>query len=244
MAITMNEQLLLKNIRNVMVRLEETIIFSLLERGQFRQNLVVYRVGAFGGTIRDDSLVGFMLHETERMHALLRRYTSPDENPFYDDLPDPILEALNFRENPLKPNDVNINDRIFHHYISAIVPDLCQAGDDGQYGSTALCDIACLQALSKRIHYGKFVAESKYLAAKTLYDELISAGDRGGLLEAITDDQVEDALLARIQTKASSFSSMLLDDKLAQAFPQTAVRIYADFVVPFTKDVEVEYLLA
>ena len=32
-------------------------------------------------------------------------------------------------------------------------------GDDGNYGSSAVCDTECLQALSKRIHYGKFIAE-------------------------------------------------------------------------------------
>jgi hypothetical protein len=33
------------------------------------------------------------------------------------------------------------------------------AGDDGNYGSSAVCDTECLQALSKRIHFGKFIAE-------------------------------------------------------------------------------------
>lgn len=35
-------------------------------------------------------------------------------------------------------------------------------GDDGNYGSAATIDVLCLQALSKRIHYGKFVAEAKF----------------------------------------------------------------------------------
>jgi hypothetical protein len=35
-------------------------------------------------------------------------------------------------------------------------------GDDGNYGSAATLDVLCLQALSKRIHYGKFVAEAKF----------------------------------------------------------------------------------
>lgn len=36
------------------------------------------------------------------------------------------------------------------------------SGDDGNYGSAAVCDIAVLQALSKRIHFGKFIAEAKF----------------------------------------------------------------------------------
>ena len=36
------------------------------------------------------------------------------------------------------------------------------AGDDGNYGSAATLDVLVLQALSTRIHYGKFVAEAKF----------------------------------------------------------------------------------
>ena len=49
-------------------------------------------------------------------------------------------------------------------YINNLVPALCQSGDDNNYGSTGLTDVNCLQTISKRIHYGKFVAESKFQA--------------------------------------------------------------------------------
>ena len=39
---------------------------------------------------------------------------------------------------------------------------ICGPGDDSQHGSAVLADVSVLQALSKRVHYGKFVAESKY----------------------------------------------------------------------------------
>lgn len=35
-------------------------------------------------------------------------------------------------------------------------------GDDNNYGSASMLDVAVLQALSKRIHYGMFVAEAKF----------------------------------------------------------------------------------
>jgi len=238
----MNEQLLLKNIRNVLIRLEETIIFSLIERSQFKRNCIVYQRGGFGSAVGDDSLVGYMLHETERVHARLRRYTSPDEHPFYDDLPPPVLKQLNYRENPLQANTVNVNAGIRAHYESVMVPDLCSEGDDGQYGSAAVCDVACLQALSKRIHYGKFVAESKYQESPDTYDKLISCGDTEALLATITDAGVEARLLERVAAKAFSCSSMLLDEGLSRAFPDTAVTVYRDFIIPLTKQVELDYL--
>lgn len=47
------------------------------------------------------------------------------------------------------------------------------------------------QALSKRIHYGKFVAESKFLSQTEKYTRLIRAHDSEGLMAAITDAVVE-----------------------------------------------------
>lgn len=56
----------------------------------------------------------------------------------------PFFETYNFR------------------YISEIVPLICDPGDDEQHGSSAVCDVHVLQALSRRVHLGKFVAESKF----------------------------------------------------------------------------------
>ena len=47
------------------------------------------------------------------------------------------------------------------------------------------------QALSKRIHYGKFVAEAKFLAAEDRYRALIEARDAEGIMDALTDRAVE-----------------------------------------------------
>lgn len=68
----------LESVRNTLIRQEETIIFALIERGQFRQNLPIYRCsqmfrlnkpgedGIFG---RDASFVEYVLCETEKLHA-------------------------------------------------------------------------------------------------------------------------------------------------------------------------------
>jgi chorismate mutase len=62
----------------------------------------------------------------------------------------------------LAPNTVDVNAHILSRYISEIVPAVCKPGDDEQHGSSVLCDITALQAISKRIHLGKFVAETKF----------------------------------------------------------------------------------
>ena len=44
---------------------------------------------------------------------------------------------------------------------------ICEPGDDEQHGSSVVCDVNALQALSRRVHLGKFVAESKFQARHT-----------------------------------------------------------------------------
>lgn len=241
----MNKQLLLENIRNVLVRLEDTILFALIERAQFLQNRRIYDADALAETITHDSIVGYLLHETEKIHARMRRYTSPDEHPFYSALPEPVLPALRYDENPLKPNAVNLNDRIRTAYETEIVPYVCKPGDDRQYGSSAVCDVACLQALSKRIHYGKFVAESKYQANEALFKRSIEAADEDTLRTLITNTAVEDRVLKRVEWKAQIYGQNTNGHPAVDKInPARVVDIYRQWIIPLTKDVEIAYLLA
>ncbi len=241
----MNEKLKLSSIRDVLIRLEETIIFALIERVQFAHNAVVYEPRAMGNAVGDDNLVGYLLHETERIHARMRRYTSPDEVPFYDDLPEPVLPDLRYDENPLRPNVVNVNAQIRKVYEQEIIPFICIPGDDCQYGSTSVCDVNALQALSKRIHYGKFVAESKYLANPEFYDALTSRRDITAIAEAITDREVEARVLERVASKARTYGQELSGGPEALKInPDHVADVYRRWIIPMTKDVEVEYLMA
>jgi chorismate mutase len=189
------------------------------------------------------SLVGYLLHETEKTHAGLRRYTSPDEHPFFGDLPAPLLPPLDDANNPLVPNAVNINDRIRAVYETEIVPFICADGDDGQYGSTAVNDVACLQAISKRVHYGKFVAESKYREDPSAYDPLIRARDGVTLAARITDPAVEEAVLGRVRHKARTYGSEVAAAGTAVIDPGAFAEIYRRWIIPMNKDVQVRYLL-
>ena len=239
----MSNQLSLSNIRNVLTRLEETIIFGLIERAQFRQNRVIYERDGVGKELAGESLVGFLLHECECSHAKVRRYTSPDEHPFYDDLPEPILPAAVY-DNPLHPNAINVNGRIRTVYEEEIVPFVCEAGEDGQWGSSAVNDVMNLQSISKRIHYGKFVAESKFQSNSTALEAVIRAGDREALISAITDEDVESKVLERVLRKASTYGRELeAEDDSYRVRPEVVRDIYARWIIPMNKEVQVEYLL-
>jgi chorismate mutase len=101
-------------------------------------------------------------------------HSSPDEYPFTPDLPGPVLPPLTF-PNILHPNKINVNPSILIFYTRSIIPRITRhatlslaamkrangiAGaeefeDDGNYGSAAIVDVEVLQAISKRVHYGK-----------------------------------------------------------------------------------------
>ncbi len=155
-----------------------------------------------------------MLREQERLHSLVRRYQSPDEHPFFPDvLETPILKPLRYPE-ILHPNSVNMNAKLMTAYIQQIVPAACASGgrhdrgeDRANYGSTGVCDVACLQALSRRVHFGKFVAEAKFRQDRPRFEQMIRANDRNGIAVAITDEKVEKKVLERLRLKAKTYGT-------------------------------------
>ena len=234
-------------------RLEDTIIFHLIERVQFPLNKTIYVPG--GVQIPDNklSLFDWMLREQERLQSLVRRYQSPDEYPFFPDaLQEPILKPLNYPK-ILHENDVNVNDKLKQSYIEHILPAACRQSDRGDrgesqenYGSAATCDVLLIQSLSRRIHFGKFVAEAKFVKDPERFVKLIKAGDTKGIDEAITDAKVEQKVLERLKLKAETYGTDP-DSSIASASAKVnadAVKaMYKDWVIPLTKEVEVDYLM-
>jgi chorismate mutase len=172
----------LDSVRGELIRLEETIIFALIERSQFAVNPEIYATDeksllkqTANENNHSESFLDFFLEKTEQLHASLGRYTSPDEHPFLiDGLTVPLIQAQNYPAS-LRPNNININERIKTIYEQKILPRIClKKGSDGQYGSSATMDINVLQAISKRIHFGKFVAEAKFLREKEKFSNLVS----------------------------------------------------------------------
>lgn len=213
----------LDSIRQSLIRQEDTIIFALIERAQFAHNEAVYRaddripVPAFSPDGRRYSLLEYILREQEQLHGRVRRYTSPDEHAFYpEDLPAMVLPPLGYEQvcilcgwclhstclnivhQVLAPgaSSININNRIMELYLHHILPNITQPGDDSNYGSSVTHDVWALQALSKRIHFGKFVAEAKFLAERDEYSQLIRAGDAAGIMQRITDAAQEQKVCA------------------------------------------------
>ncbi|XP_004489435.1 chorismate mutase 1, chloroplastic [Cicer arietinum] len=247
-----SDNLTLDHIRHSLIRQEDSIIFSLLERAQYCYNEDTYDPDAFSMDGFHGSLVEYMVRETEKLHAKVGRYKSPDEHPFFPaGLPEPLLPPLQYPQ-VLHPvaESININDKVWSVYFRVLIPQLVKEGDDGNLGSSSVCDVMCLQALSKRIHYGKFVAEAKFQAAPDSYKAAIIAQDKDKLMELLTYPEVEEAIKRRVEMKAKTYGQEVIINMKEQRAepvykinPRLVADLYSDWIMPLTKEVQVAYLL-
>ncbi|KDR82810.1 hypothetical protein GALMADRAFT_220810 [Galerina marginata CBS 339.88] len=271
------DPLSLDRIRSVLTRLEDTIIFSLIERAQFAHNPLMYQRGGFKELTElgfHGSWLEWFLKEIESFHAKARRYTSPDEYPFSSDLPEPVLPPLDFPK-ILYPNKINTNPSILSFYTCSIIPRITRRAtlalaakkraqgisgreefeDDGNYGSAATLDVEVLQSISKRVHYGKFVSESKFLENPGAFIPHIQKPNREALEGLITKPEVERKLLVRLRVKASTYAQDIIVDgdtpangvdtknNTSKIDVDGVVDLYESYIIPLTKEVEVDYLL-
>ncbi|CAG9937268.1 unnamed protein product [Clonostachys rosea f. rosea IK726] len=235
-------------------RLEDTITFHLIERVQFALNKNIYIPGAIDIPNSKLSFLDWYFREQERLQSLIRRFESPDEHPFFPDaIQKPLLKPLNYPK-ILWKNNVSVNEKIKKFYVENFLPAVCpdfgredRGESEENYGSTATCDIACLQALSRRIHFGKLVAESKFRSEEERFTRLIKAEDREGIADAITKPAVEKIVLDRLRLKAQTYGTDPFQPEGTKASGKinvdAVVSMYRDFVIPLTKEVEVEYLM-
>lgn len=104
-----------------------------------------------------------------------------------------------------------------------------------------------MQALSRRIHYGKFVAEVKFREAPQDYGAAIRAQDRDALMKLLTFESVEEMVRRRVEKKAMVFGQEVsLSDDINGKYkvdPTILSRLYGEWIMPLTKLVQVDYLL-
>jgi chorismate mutase len=105
-----------------------------------------------------------------------------------------------------------------------------------------------LQALSKRIHYGMFVAEAKFRESPEGYVAAIQSQDAQALLDTLTFPLQESDVVARVRRKAATFGQDLdsagqAKDAQYKVQPELVAQLYEKWVMPMTKEVQVSYLL-
>ncbi|EEE53488.1 hypothetical protein OsJ_36642 [Oryza sativa Japonica Group] len=201
------------SIRSTLMKHEDTIIFGLLERSQFCYNPDTYDPNASRIVRFNGSLVEFMVKKTEKMHARMGRYKSPDEHPFFPENLLEVVEPSVEYENVLHPAaaNININKRIWDVYFGDLLPRLVKEGSDGTLQEDSLWQ------------------------------------DSDKLMELLTFAKVEDDVRARVMSKAMTFGQVVSEDleneiKL-KIEPELAVELYDKWIMPLTKEVQVQYLL-
>ncbi|KAL6012159.1 Chorismate mutase 2 [Asimina triloba] len=242
----------LGTVRQSLIREEDTIVFCLIERAKFPRNPHIYEDSKLGVPV-SGSFLKFFVQESEILQAKAGRYEDPVELPFFPDgLPTSLLPPPK-QPQGLHPAAIaasNISAAIWNAYVNEALPLFTHDGDDGNYALTAAADLACLQALSRRIHYGMYVAEVKFRGAPQDYVPAIQSQDREALMKLLTDQKVEEQVGRRVEKKAMTFCHEVRikekpDDEPPKykIDPSAAARLYTQWIIPLTKVVEVDYLL-
>ncbi|KAL0312106.1 UNVERIFIED_CONTAM: Chorismate mutase 2 [Sesamum radiatum] len=249
----------LESVRKSLVRQEDSIIFSLIERAKYPINSALYddvddddedKINKDPPAHSSASLFHFFVRESEALQAKAGRYTSPEENAFFpDNLPSLLLPPPDHTPVLHPPGAcININEKILNLYLKTLLPLIAADGDDGNYAATAASDLNCLQALSRRIHFGKFVAEVKFRDAPEDYTPAIRAKDTEALMKLLTFESVEEMIKKRVEKKAMIFGQdvdLKENDSNGdyKVDPSIVSKLYGEWVIPLTKSVQVEYLL-
>ncbi|MFC1886471.1 chorismate mutase [Thermodesulfobacteriota bacterium] len=226
--------------------LEETIIARLIDRAQFRRNRLAYQPGKSGFKGETElSLFALRLKFQEEMDACFGRFAVPEERPFNKNLPD-ARRIVRLPDNCLRLADynvVNLTEKILTSYLD-LVPLICAAGDDAQYGSSVEHDVYTIQAISRRIHYGAmYVAETKYLSNPATFEKAVDAKDSQTLETLLTRQTVEQRILRRVQEKVRVLQATAKVDTRITIDPGVVKKYYAAYIIPLTKEGEILYLL-
>jgi len=235
----------LETIASHLAGLEETLIYKLLDRAQFAANPGAYQPGqSLFQPAESFSLFELRLLFQETLDTQFGRYLIPEERPFHLGLPAPRRVPPQ-TETGLAIADletVNVTGSIRQAYLG-LLADLCAGTDDGHWGSSVEHDVICLQALSRRIHYGAlYVGESKFREAPDKFRALVAERDDNALVAAITRVEVEQRVLARVRAKVEAVQSVS-DPALRKVVdPSTIVDFFRYTIIPITKEGEIFYL--
>eukprot|EP00419_Tripos_fusus_P034581 CAMPEP_0172776006 /NCGR_PEP_ID=MMETSP1074-20121228/199067_1 /TAXON_ID=2916 /ORGANISM="Ceratium fusus, Strain PA161109" /LENGTH=278 /DNA_ID=CAMNT_0013612707 /DNA_START=15 /DNA_END=847 /DNA_ORIENTATION=+ len=255
----------LNHIRRSLMRMEDSIIFSLIERSQYKTNFPVYepdckqlgefRLHQLKSAGSNGCLGDWFIYQTECLHSQVCRYKHPTEFAFFPPLPEPYLGATSPDSADTVPilapvpKEAVVNGKLLEIFRTKIVPTICEEGDDGNHGSTSCQDVHSLQTMATRIYYGLFVAESKFRSERETASNLIRARDREGLMAFVTKPEVEAKNISRVILKAETFSQNIPQEsedgaKTYKINGEYVGTVFRDYIMPLTKEVEVEYLLA
>ena len=152
------------------------------------------------------------------------------------DAPGPSLQTLagQFAESPTLAGRVHV---LRTAYLRQLLPALCDPGHDQGQPACLSADGACLDAIAHRLALSVHVAARKREALPKTLQAAIGTGDPAQVERAITHPAVEEEVLARVKALAAARAPQ-------PAIPLRVATIYADWIIPLSRKIQVFGLLA
>lgn len=209
----MSNELSLGNIRDILRRYEDDIIFRLKQRAEF---------GYSGYSFEDLQAYSFEQNETSQNYTSLKVPLIKD------------LSSLSWHNCgwDIHKTSLNKNSQLLQSYFN-LIPNYCSNVNLNQE-EEIYNDERLLELLSQRVQIGLLVAQSKYLEQKGEYDKLIVERDRKGIETLLRNISVEQANVQRVIEKASG-------KKFHN--PQFVGTLYENLLMPLTVELEVDYFM-
>lgn len=123
-------------------------------------------------------------------------------------------------------------------YLGVVVPRLCAPGNAPPEREACLAaDIACLNAMARRLALSVHVATRKRQALPPTLQQAIATRDPGTVEQAITNAAVEADVLARVAVHARKAT-------VAPSTVAAITQLYRDWLIPLSRKIQVHDLLA
>jgi chorismate mutase len=243
----------LATIRDTLALFEDSIILNLIARTKLPASNIWYNEN-----------MGFLqyLQELEIVVARLGKYDVwTGEIPFDLEYP---LHQTPFAINMVSPlpsistETFSVNSAVYQQYIDLILPAIASFNSTAAAfeNSTSLAtllmaDHNLMSLISKRIHYGKVVAETKYVNNASIFANVT---DRAMVEALLTDKAQESVVKTRSEAKAkylsahlnfNSTTGALLNSSKGAFDPRwVGQELFGRILIPTTTEVEVQYILS
>ena len=191
----------LMSIRETLRLMEDSIIFTLIERSRYKSS--------------HDCLDLFRKFWNEQNSLVFKFQSSRTESKIFSE----------------------IQEKLFSFYFTNILPANCK-DKELPLTSIFLKDTNILFQVSERMQQGIFVAKAKFQSEPELYQKLAKENNKKEIMRKLTNSEVEEKILFRIEEKAKQLNFLNPDFN-----PEVAVSFYRDCIIPLTKEIELAYLL-
>lgn len=242
----MNGNFDLNAVRKILSQLDVVILLLLLEKSNYgllsedKEDNIVY-LDNFDGCF----LIRY-LNEIEKLYFKKKNLRSKIESNFLSKIINhPFFSSIEISHD----NYVDLNHEIIKLYITKVLPLISSNNivDPETVIKSCFCDIKCLQAILKRVNYGKLVAELKFQQNTKLFNTAVKNKEIDKILDFITDEEVQEKVIKNLRSNFDFFLNdtnnrhfVNIDEKISFDVIES---IFKNTIIPLTKKSQFFYLI-